>query len=396
MWLSLAIAALLGLVLLHLGWRRRYVRLQQQHRQAIARLSIDSQSAAEQAVSRQRAVFDSMVEGLLLLDRQGRVQLANRKFIQSFGLGDEVQNRTVLEATRSHELADLAAGVAEHSGMITRTLRLPGPQERHVEVNAAPIIGRNGEQEGVVIVLHDVSRLRRLEKTREEFVANVSHELRTPLSLIKGYTETLLDHSPKPPEVVEKFLGTIDRNARRLQFLIEDLLVISSLESGRIQMELRPRPLRQLVETALADYQPAAKERDVRFHLDLPDLRVNVDEERLHQVLGNLLDNAIKYGRPQGNITLTARSLPENTVEVCVRDDGPGIPSDSLDRVFERFYRVDKARSRDQGGTGLGLSIVKHIIQNHGGQVWAESELGKGAAIYFTLPKAFPVAQPQA
>jgi two-component system phosphate regulon sensor histidine kinase PhoR len=388
-WPSLAIAALLGLLLLlHLAWRRRYAHLDQQHREAIARLSREAQSAADQAVSRQRAVFDSMVEGLLLLDRQGRVQLANRKFIQSFGLGDEVQGCTVLEATRSHELADLAAGVAENAVMISRTLRLPGPQERHVEVNAAPVIGRHHELEGMVVVLHDVSRLRRLEKTREEFVANVSHELRTPLSLIKGYAETLLDPSPKPPEVVDKFLQTIDRNARRLQFLIEDLLAISSLESGRLQMELHPHPLRELVETALADYQPAARERGVQFHVDLPDVRVNVDEERLHQVLGNLLDNAIKYGRLQGQVTLTARSLPENTVEVCVRDDGPGIPSDALDRIFERFYRVDKARSRDQGGTGLGLSIVKHLVQSHGGQVWAESELGKGAAIFFTLPKA--------
>ncbi|MCU0771924.1 MAG: ATP-binding protein [Verrucomicrobia bacterium] len=389
-------AALAGLLLHHLWWRRRHALLRQEHREAIARLARDSQFAAEQSVSRQRAVFDSMVEGLLVLDRQGRVQLANRKFIQSFGLGDEVQGRTVLEATRSHELAELASVAAENSGMISRTLRLPGPQERHVEVNAAPIIGRSGEQEGLVIVLHDVSRLRRLEKTREEFVANVSHELRTPLSLIKGYAETLLDETDKSPEVIEKFLKTIDRNARRLQFLIEDLLAISSLESGRLQMELRPIALRELVESALADYQPAARTREVQFHVDLPDLRVNVDKERLHQVLGNLLDNAIKYGRPRGNVTVTARALPENTVEVCVRDDGPGIPSDCLGRIFERFYRVDKARSRDQGGTGLGLSIVKHIIQNHGGQVWAESQLGKGAAIFFTVPKAFSVAEAQA
>jgi two-component system phosphate regulon sensor histidine kinase PhoR len=274
--------------------------------------------------------------------------------------------------------------------LINRTLRLPGPQDRHVEVNAAPIIGREGEHEGTVIVLHDVSRLRQLEKTREEFVANVSHELRTPLSLIKGYTETLLDDSEKEPEVARKFLRTIDRNAQRLQFLIEDLLAISSLESGRLQMDLQAIPLRELVEAACEDYQPAANERGVRLEADLPDIDVHVDVERLHQVLGNLLANAVKYGRENGRVRVTARVLPERRVEVCVRDDGPGIPSDSLDRIFERFYRVDRARSRDQGGTGLGLSIVKHIIQNHGGKVWAESDFGKGTSVFFTIPQAIP------
>ncbi|MCU0788520.1 MAG: ATP-binding protein [Verrucomicrobia bacterium] len=339
MWPYLAIlAALAALVLLQLWWRKRYSALERHHREEVARLLEAARSAEEQAVSRQRALFDSMVEGLLLLDAQGRVQLANRRFIQFFNLGDEVQGRTVLEATRSHELTELAQGVARNSGLINRTLRLPGPQDRHVEVNAAPIIGREGEHEGTVIVLHDVSRLRQLEKTREEFVANVSHELRTPLSLIKGYTETLLDDSEKEPEVARKFLRTIDRNAQRLQFLIEDLLAISSLESGRLQMDLQAIPLRELVEAACEDYQPAANERGVRLEADLPDI-------------DNLLANAVKYGRENGRVRVTARVLPDQRVEVCVRDDGPGIPSDSLDRIFERFYRVDRARSRDQGGT---------------------------------------------
>jgi two-component system phosphate regulon sensor histidine kinase PhoR len=226
-----------------------------------------------------------------------------------------------------------------------------------------------------------------LEKTREEFVANVSHELRTPLSLIKGYTETLLDDSKKEPAVIQKFLQTIDRNAQRLQFLIEDLLAISSLESGRLQLEPRPIPLRELVEAVREDYQPAANARGVSLEAELPDLEVNVDVERLHQVFGNLLANAVKYGRENGRIRITARAVPGCKVEVCVSDNGPGIPSDALDRIFERFYRVDRARSRDQGGTGLGLSIVKHIIQNHGGMVWAESDLGKSTSVFFTVPQ---------
>jgi two-component system phosphate regulon sensor histidine kinase PhoR len=382
------LAALAGLLTLHFWWRRRYASQEQRHRDEMARRSRDTTTAEAQAVARQRAVFDSMVEGLLLLDRKGRVQLANRRFIELFQLGDNLQGRTVLEATRSHELAELTTGAARQSGLSNRTLRLPGPQERHLEVNAAPIVDHDGTPGGMVIVLHDVSRLRRLEKTREEFVANVSHELRTPLSLIKGYSETLLDESGKDPEVVRRFLETIDRNARRLQFLIEDLLAISALESGRLQMNLHVVRLSELGEACVADYEPAARARDVTLHVDLPDLEVRVDEERLHQVLGNLLDNAIKYGRTPGRVTISARPLSKPWVEVRVQDDGPGIPSDSLDRVFERFYRVDRARSRDQGGTGLGLSIVKHIVQSHGGQVWAESEVGRGATIFFTLPLA--------
>jgi two-component system phosphate regulon sensor histidine kinase PhoR len=343
-------------------------------------------------MARQHAVFDSMTEGLLLLDSEGKVQLANRSFIQFFGLGEQVQGRTVLEATRSHELAELAAGVAQNSRLTNRLLRLPGPEERHVEINAAPIIGKEGRQEGLVVVLHDVSRLRRSEKARDEFVANVRHELRTPLSLIKGYAETLLDMSQEDPKVVRKFLKTIDRNATRLAFLIEDLLAISSLESGRLRMEPTPTPLSELVRRAIQDCRPAADLRGVQLRTEIQDLEVTVDVERLHQVLSNLLDNAIKYGREKGHVVVTARPVADQMVEVCVKDDGLGIPSDSLNRIFERFYRVDKARSRDQGGTGLGLSIVKHIIQSHQGQVWAESELGKGASVFFTVPQA-PTSQ---
>jgi len=387
-WPYLAILALAGLVLLHFWWRRRHHLLQEQHRREVERLREDARSAANRAVSRQRALFDSMVEGLLLLDAAGRVQLANRRVVEFFDLGSDIIGRTVLEATRSHELAELSASAAQAGQLTSQTLRLPGTQERHVEVNAAPITDTGGGHEGLLIVLHDVSRLRQLEKTRQEFVANVSHELRTPLSLIKGYTETLLDESVKEPAVVEKFLRTIDRNARRLQLLIEDLLAISALESGRVQMDLQALHLPELVNAVVEDHQPAAAGRGVRLRIEVRDVRVRADRERLHQVFGNLIDNAIKYGRADGQVSITARLLPDEKVEVCVADDGPGISSDALGRIFERFYRVDKARSRDQGGTGLGLSIVKHIVQAHGGRVWAESELGRGTRIFFTLTGA--------
>ena len=257
---------------------------------------------------------------------------------------------------------------------------------RWLRVNAAVISNSAGAREGTILVFHDLTRLKQLERTREDFVANVSHELRTPLSLIKGYVETLLDGARDNPEVAERFLKIIERNAERLDLLIQDLLTISALESGRMELNLQPVALRALAEKVFADLQAKAKNKDVSLINDLPELTANADVNRLEQVLANLVDNAIKYGRAQGSVKVSGQKVADGKVEIFVQDDGPGIPPESLDRVFERFYRVDKARSRDQGGTGLGLSIVKHIVHSHGGEVWAKSEPGKGATFFFTLP----------
>jgi len=259
--------------------------------------------------------------------------------------------------------------------------------ERWLQVNAAAISNSAGEREGTILVFHDLTRLKQLERTREEFVANVSHELRTPLSLIKGYVETLLDGARTNPEVAERFLKIIERNAQRLDLLIQDLLTISALESGRIKLSLQPVELRPLVEKVFADLKPPADNKNVGLVNTLPGLTATADTNRLEQVLANLVDNAIKYGRTQGTVTVGGGKTGDGKVEIFVQDDGPGIPTEALDRVFERFYRVDKARSREQGGTGLGLSIVKHIVHNHGGKVWAKSEPGKGATFFFTLPQ---------
>jgi two-component system phosphate regulon sensor histidine kinase PhoR len=217
-------------------------------------------------------------------------------------------------------------------------------------------------------------------------VANVSHELRTPLSLIQGYVETLLDGAKDNPDVAVKFLRTIERNAGRLRLLIEDLLVISELESGRVKLDLGPVALRSVVQKVLDDFRARAEAGRQRVCNQAPDLAVRADPSRLEQVLSNLIDNAIKYGRPEGQVIVGGCLAEGGQVEVSVQDDGPGLPPESLDRLFERFYRVDKARSREQGGTGLGLAIVKHIVQSHGGRVWAKSQLGHGATFYFTLP----------
>lgn len=336
--------------------------------------------------TQQEILFNSMIEGLLLLDDHERIQLANRAFNQLFGVATEVRGKTVLEVLRQHELAELIAKVAAQKQVLGYELKLGGLSERWLQINAAAVFNSEGKKQGTIVVFHDLTRLKQLERTREEFVANVSHELRTPLSLIKGYVETLLDGAKDNPEVETKFLQTIQRNSERLQFLIEDLLTISELESGRLKMNLQSVRLRSLVDRVLEDFKTQAESRRVALTNEVPDLTARADSDRLQQVLGNLIGNAIKYGRSDGHVAVSGLLSAANSIELCVHDDGPGIPPESLERVFERFYRVDKARSREQGGTGLGLSIVKHIVQSHGGKVWAKSELGKGAAFYFTLP----------
>lgn len=386
--LLLTILALMALAALHLRWRAKLLAEQHAWRQEMDRVKEEQQRAGLQAQTQQEVVFNSMVEGLLVLDEHGRIQLANRAFVGLFGVNVDVRARTIMEALRLHELDDLVDCLEDQKQVLGYELRLPGTAERWVQVNGAAIFNDGGRRRGTVLVFHDLTRLKQLERARKEFVANVSHELRTPLSLIKGYTETLLDGAMENPELATKFLKTIDRNAERLKLLIEDLLTISELESGRIQLKLQPVAVEGAVKKVFEDFRERAANRGVTLLQEVGSLTVRADPNRLEQVLTNLTDNAIKYGRSQGTVKVLGRIGEDGQTELCVQDDGPGIPPEALSRVFERFYRVDKARSREQGGTGLGLSIVKHIIQSHGGKVWVRSQLGKGAAFYFTLPQA--------
>lgn len=385
-WPILTVVAVVALIALQFWWRQQCSRVQ---RDALAEMEAVKERHQQQSLqvqSRQEALFDSMIEGLLLLDENERVQLANRAFVSLFNLSADVRGKTILEVLRQHELTDLLAMVAAQGQVLGYELKLGGLAERCLQINGASILDTQGARQGTILVFHDLTRLKQLERTREEFVANVSHELRTPLSLIKGYVETLLDGAKDNPEVATKFLQTIQRNSERLQFLIEDLLTISELESGRIKMNLQTVQLRSIVEKVLEDFRTQARTRKTVMRNEVPELTARADADRLQQVLGNLVGNAIKYGREEGNIRITGQAVNGGAIELSVQDDGPGIPTESLERVFERFYRVDKARSREQGGTGLGLSIVKHIVQSHGGKVWAKSELGKGSSFCFTLP----------
>ena len=387
MWPALVIIlALVALVALHFRWRQNFLRQQRQSRSDLEDFQRRQKQTTVDAQAQQQVLFNSMLEGLLLLDRNRKIYLANRAFKNLFGLKIELRGKTVMEALRVHELAELVERAEAEKQVLDYELKLPDLSERWLQVNAAVITNSAGEREGTILVFHDLTRLKQLERTREEFVANVSHELRTPLSLIKGYVETLLDGARNEPVIAERFLKIIERNTQRLDLLIQDLLTISALESERIKLNLQPVELRPLVEKIFSDLKPPAENKNVELINQLSDLTATADVNRLEQVLANLVDNAIKYGRAQGKVVVGGKKLDDGKLEIFVQDDGPGIPAESLDRVFERFYRVDKARSRDQGGTGLGLSIVKHIVQAHGGEVWVKSELGKGATFFFTLP----------
>ena len=379
--------------MVHYGWRRVLRREESEFRWEVEKLRRDHARSTSQIRARQEALFNSMAEGVVLLDHTGRIELANQAFATLFGVSSDPRSQTLTQAVREPELAELVDSLGMGRQVVEYELKLSPPNERWLQVNGAAIFNGLGRQYGTILVCHDVTRLKQLERTRTEFVANVSHELRTPLSLIQGYAETLLDGAKDNPEVSGKFLQIIERNTKRLRLLIEDLLTISELESGRVKLELGSVALSPLVEKVFEDFKAPAAARNVRLLNQAPDLRVRADAARLEQVLSNLIDNAIKYGRTPGKVTVGGGPSEDGFIEMFVQDDGPGIPPEALERVFERFYRVDKARSREQGGTGLGLSIVKHIVQNHRGRVWARSEQGRGAAFHFTLPRELNGAQ---
>jgi two-component system phosphate regulon sensor histidine kinase PhoR len=385
---TVIILAFFGLLALHFWWRAKFQHERKHWQAELARHAEQTRSVTAAAQTQQDALFDSMIEAVLVLDESGRVQFANRTFAAMFKTTGVLRGKTLLEAVRLHEIVEIVERAHAAGRVADHELRLPGEPERWLQINVAALTDVEHRKLGTILVFHDLTNLKQLERTRVDFVANVSHELRTPLSLIKGYAETLLDGAKDNPEVATKFLQTIDRNARRLDLLIQDLLTISALESGRVSLSFAPVALHALIERMLADFKSRAAARHVRLVSAMPELTASADEARLEQVLGNLLENAVKYGREHGTVTVGGRATPEGALEIFVQDDGPGIPAEALERVFERFYRVDKARSREQGGTGLGLSIVKHIVHGHGGRVWVESAPGHGAKFFFTLPRA--------
>jgi two-component system phosphate regulon sensor histidine kinase PhoR len=384
-WPTIAILFAVGVLAQHLWLRRRLERDRARHIAALEALDQRHAETEAQARLHQETLFNSLVEGVVLLDPARRIELANRAFADLFDLADLALGQPLIEVVRAHELAEIVDRLDREPVIRGFEFQSAVRAERWLEVNAAVLPTREGTPGGYLLMFHDVTRLKKLERTRQEFVANVSHELRTPLSMIKGYVESLLDGAKDDPALNDKFLRTIERHSDRLTRLIEDLLTLSEVESGRVRLNLAPVDLNALASTVIDEFTTRAAARRVTLVNAVPALTASADRDRIHQVLSNLVDNAIKYGREAGGVTLGGRTREDARIEVSVCDDGPGLAPAAAARVFERFYRVDKARSREQGGTGLGLAIVKHIVQSHGGQAWVDTQPGQGATFRFTL-----------
>jgi two-component system phosphate regulon sensor histidine kinase PhoR len=334
---------------------------------------------------RSQAILRGMVEGVLVTDLGGRVVLANARAAELLEMPDAV-GRFVVELARDPGLSDLVHELTHGVGVASRDVQLGAGRGPIVQVNGARLEGTDGAAFGVVLVLHDVTELRRLEVVRRDFVANVSHELRTPLTAIKGYAETLLGAAGDDRDTARRFLAVIDRHSERLGRLVDDLLALSDLELGRTPMHMSEVALGPAVDDVLQIFGDTAIRAGVRVlaqvTTDTP--LVVADGDRIRQVLINLVDNAIKYTPRGGQVVLRVRSGVADhpgMVEIAVSDTGVGIPAQDLPRLSERFFRVDKARSREIGGTGLGLAIVKHIVQAHGGSLEITSALGQGTTV---------------
>lgn len=347
-----------------------------------------------------KAILSSMAEGVIITDRDRVIRLSNQAFARMFKVaGDPVGRRTfdVILHADVHAIMDRAfRGEGETTGEVVVREEIGMNTGRSVfQLNASPLRGEGDEIQGLVLVFHDISRIKQLEEVRREFVANVSHELRTPLAIFHGYLETLLLSPGMPQEERSRVLLVLKRHSDRLNALVDDLLTLSRLESGRIRLECVTVQAGPFLERIRGDWQKIFEKKKCLLELSVPPdpVLVELDPLRLEQVFYNLLDNALKYS-DEGKTVVFGILPPDggDQVRFFVRDAGVGIPSDKIGHIFQRFYRVDRARSRDMGGTGLGLAIVKHIVQLHGGEVRAESGAGKGTTIHFHLPRQHPQA----
>jgi two-component system phosphate regulon sensor histidine kinase PhoR len=344
----------------------------------------------EQEQAKTTAILDAMVEGVIAVDDHEHILLMNGQARLMFGLpAGRAEGKPFLEVIRNADLHEIFRSVhAEGAGeALQRELTLTSPAYRVLGVNARRLT-LAGSAPGVVIVLHDVSALRQLERVRTEFVANVSHELRTPLTAIQGYLETLLSGALEEPENARRFLEIVLRHSERLGRLLNDLTDLSNIELGKVTLQREPVRLDDVVASVAEMIAPRATRSRVTVAADTPaDLpTVMADRDRLVQILINLVDNAVKYTPEGGAVRVAAGPGPDGMIEVAVTDTGIGIPAVDLPRITERFYRVDKARSRELGGTGLGLAIVKHLVLAHGGDLRIESREGQGTTVRFTLP----------
>lgn len=346
-----------------------------------------------QELSRERSqlsgILASLVEGVIAINHQGEVILLNTAAEELFGVRSaDVRGRPALEVLRHQPLQEVLRETLQKSVAVTQEITIHSPVERTLRVQALPV-SYGERQTGVLAALYDITDIRRLETVRREFVANVSHELKTPLTAIKGYVDTLLDGALEDPKHNREFLQIIAEHTRHLALLIDDVLDLSAIEAKRMKFNFEPVSIHEIADRLIKGLAPMAKAKPVTIDNQLsPELpKVRADRDKLAQILMNLLDNAIKFNRPNGTIELSAFEQGSSLL-ITIRDSGLGIAENDLPRIFERFYRADKAHSHDVAGTGLGLAIVKHLAEAHQGAITAQSELGKGTTFTLTLPLA--------
>lgn len=333
-------------------------------------------------------IIQGMMEGLLVTDTSQKILLANPSFYHMFQIQKPCEGQTLMETIRHHKIHEsLQEALTKHLPQENEVSFHYAKQDKHFLVHINP--WKDGEKiRGAILVFFDISKLKQLENSRKNFVANVSHELKTPLTSIRGYTETLLESMEKPSEIEERFVKKIQQNSLQLQNLIEDLLYLSEIESGRQELKTQEIKLEKVFQEIESDFSEALKRKSLSLHIESEsNLSAKAEPAALKQILANLIDNAIKYSDSDRKISLSAKS-EQGQIMIHVKDEGPGIPSEDLPHIFERFYRVDKARSRELGGTGLGLAIVKHLVKTQKGEVGVISELGKGADFYVSLPSS--------
>ncbi len=334
------------------------------------------------------AIFNSMIEGVIIVDKESRIISINPTIEKIFGVSKkEAEGKTFLEAIRNNDISEVMNTVLRTGQDTSAELMLVYPVSKIFEVNATPIFDNN-RVIGCLVVIHDITEMRKLETVRSDFIANASHELKTPLTSIKGFIETLLEGALDDKENNRNFLAIIQEHAERLNNLVNDLLSLSHLESKEITLEKKDINLRQLVEGVISGFKSQLRKKNIEAKNELPaNLSIKADKNKIEQVFTNLIDNAIKFNKEEGFIRIHSQDV-NGKIKIVVEDSGIGIPEKDLSRIFERFYRVDKARSRELGGTGLGLSIVKHIIELHKGSVGVESVEGFGSKFWIILSKS--------
>lgn len=332
------------------------------------------------------SILSSMVEGVLAVDSSGRVLLVNKTLSQVFNLSSANYGKLYYEVIRNPELNQFIQEVLTDPKDKRKEVSFFHPEEKDFMVQSALVEQKRKGSISLLFVFHDITELKKIERVRKDFVANVSHELRTPLTSIKGFVEALRDGAINDPEKSLQFLSIISQHADRMNKIVTDLLQLSRIESKDFTLKIEPFFLKELLDEVFSTLKNFAQEKSqiLETSLTSPDLKVSADRHWITQALTNLVDNAIKYTPEKGKIRIEAKDKRES-VEIAVIDNGIGIPQKDLPRIFERFYRVDKGRSRESGGTGLGLSIVKHIIEAHGGKVEVKSQEGKGSEFSFTL-----------